>query len=173
MQTAENASFLYRLNAAVHPALVPRPGDRGDGAGLPDRARRYQPQHLGPAGYLMIRRSLLRTAILAATIAPVIPAMSAAEPSAISPKLAGLIVDYQRSAAAFEAIDPDLDPNAWDEAGMLAYRSLKALFDERPITITEFTAKFEALIKVTEDDSDLYILRTLAADIRVLAESGR
>jgi hypothetical protein len=153
MRTAENALFLYRPNAAVHPALVPRLEDRVDECGLPDRARRDRPQHLNPAGRPTICRSLLRTAILTAII---------------SPKLGGLIADCQRSAAALGALDKILDPSAWEEAGMLACRSLKAPLDERPVTVAEFTAKFDALIKVTEDDSEFYIPRTLAADIRAL-----
>jgi hypothetical protein len=94
--------------------------------------------------------------------------MSAVEPSAIPPKLGGLIVDHQRSAATLEAINQDFDPDAWNDAGMLACRGLKAPLNKRPVTAAEFAAKFEALIKSTRDDSKFYILRTLAADIRAL-----
>jgi hypothetical protein len=120
----------------------------------------------------MIRRTFFR-ALMAASAIPADIHAAHAIPAGISPKLVELIADYQRSAAAFEVIDQDADPSAWDEAGAIACGALKTLLDERPITVAEFTAKFEALIEGTEDDSELYILRTLAADIRALTEGGR
>ena len=38
--------------------------------------------------------------------------------------------------------------------------------------MTEFTAKFEALIPSTADDSEFYILRALLEDARTLAEDA-
>jgi hypothetical protein len=143
MRTAENASFLYCPSATVHPAPLSRLGGRGDGDGRLWRTQQRRPQHLGPTGCPTIRRNFFRIATPAATIAPVTPATSTAKSSVISPKLGGLIEDYQCSAA-FEALDLDLNASAREEAGMLVCRSLKTL------------------IEATGNDSDLDILDTLA-----------
>ena len=94
-------------------------------------------------------------------------------PAGISPRMAHLIAEYRRCAEDLAAIDHATDAVAWDAAGELECRALEALLDQRPGNMAEYHAKFEALIPATEDDTEFYILRVLAADARELAEAAR
>jgi hypothetical protein len=111
-------------------------------------------------------RDSFRTAILAATIAPVIPAMSATEPSAISLKLAELIAEFERRTA-----DLDGTPEstlAWYEVSNARLRTLDDLLDYRPASLGELAAKLEALKPFVREDEDLVSLDVLIDDIRAL-----
>jgi hypothetical protein len=86
-------------------------------------------------------------------------------------RLPALIAEFQRLTAALDAIDHCDDPLGWDEVATARCRALEALLDERPKSIAEFSAKFEALIEFTEEDTELVVLNVLAEDVRVLAEA--
>jgi hypothetical protein len=107
------------------------------------------------------RRSFFRS--LSAVVAP----------AGISPRMAHLIAEYRRCAEALAATDYATDPVAWDTAGDLESRALEALLDQRPANMAEYHAKFEAVIPATENDTEFYVLRVLAADARELAETAR
>jgi hypothetical protein len=94
-------------------------------------------------------------------------------PAGISPRMAHLIAEYRRCAEALAATDYATDPVVWDAAGDLESRALEALLDQRPANMAEYHAKFEALIPATENDTEFYVLRVLAADARELAEAAR
>ena len=94
-------------------------------------------------------------------------------PRAISPRMACLIAEYRRRAEALAAIDDAADPVAWDAAGEVECRALKALLDERPAHLADYHAKFCALIPATGDDTEFHILRVLADDAAWLAETAR
>ena len=96
-----------------------------------------------------------------------------AAPAGISPRMAHLIAEYRRCAETFAATDYVTDPVAWDAVGDLESRALEALLDQRPANMAEYHAKFEALIPATENDTEFYVLRVLAADARELAETAR
>jgi hypothetical protein len=98
---------------------------------------------------------------------------AAAAPAGISPRMAHLIAEYRRCAEALAATDYATDPVAWDAAGDLESRALEALLDQRPANMAEYHAKFVALIPATENDTEFYVLRVLAADARELAEAAR
>ena len=98
---------------------------------------------------------------------------SVAAPAGISPRMALLIAEYRRCAEIFAATDYATDAAAWDAAGDLECRALEALLDQRPANMAEFTAKFEAVIPATENDTEFHVLRVLAADARALAEAAR
>jgi hypothetical protein len=87
--------------------------------------------------------------------------------------MAHLIAEYRRCAEALAATDYVTDPVAWDAAGDLESRALEALLDQRPANMAEYHAKFEAVIPATENDTEFYVLRVLAADARELAEAAR
>lgn len=157
MINIENISY-YLVRPMLPSTPPPHYGDEARRAG---RTRQCHAPHLRQP-----TRRNFRSAIPAAIMVPVIPAMPAAEPSAVSPKLGGLIIGYQHSAATLEAIIQGFDPSAWDEAGVFACRGLKARLGNRPVTVAGFTAKINALIKAARDDGDLYLPRTLEADLR-------
>jgi hypothetical protein len=94
-------------------------------------------------------------------------------PAGISPRMAHLIAEYRRCAEALAATDYATDPVAWDVVGDLESRALEALLDQRPANMAEYHAKFVALIPATENDTEFYVLRVLAADARELAEAAR
>ena len=94
-------------------------------------------------------------------------------PAGISPRMAHLIAEYRRCAEALAARDYATDPVAWDAAGDLESRALEALLDQRPANMAEYHARFEAVIPATENDTEFYVLRVLAADARELAEAAR
>ena len=94
-------------------------------------------------------------------------------PAGISPRMAHLIAEYRRCAEALAATDYVTDPVAWDAAGDLESRALEALLDQRPGNMAEYHAKFVALIPATENDTEFYVLRVLAADARELTEAAR
>ncbi|KJB90613.1 hypothetical protein [Skermanella aerolata] len=89
------------------------------------------------------------------------------ELSVIFLKLGGLIMDHQRSAVPVRAVDKSVDLSVWEKAGMLTCRGLKTSLNEPPVTVAEFAARFEALIKATTHDDNLYIPCTLVADVRI------
>lgn len=82
----------------------------------------------------------------------------------ISPVLAGLIAEYRRCAETLARIDDLTDPEAWDVAGEIECRALKAVIDHRPANLDEYLAKRDVLLPATVDDSERYILRHLEAD---------
>ena len=94
-------------------------------------------------------------------------------PAGISPRMAHLIAEYRRCAEALAATDYATDPVAWDVVGDLESRALEALLDQRPANMAEYYARLEALIPATENDTEFYVLRVLAADARDLAEAAR
>lgn len=94
-------------------------------------------------------------------------------PAGISPRMAHLIAEYRRCAEALTATDYATDPVAWDVVGDLESRALEALLDQRPANIAEYQARFDALIPATENDTEFYVLRVLAADARALTEAAR
>ena len=114
-------------------------------------------------------RPFLRSLLMAAAI----PATPRAAPAGVSPRMARLIAEYRRCAEVLAAIDDAEDPIAWDAAGEAECRALKALLDQPPGTMAEYHAKFETLIPATGDDTEFHILRVLADDARVLAETTR
>jgi hypothetical protein len=97
----------------------------------------------------------------------------AAAPAGISPRMAHLIAEYRRCAETLAAIEYATDAVAWDAVGDLESRALEALLDQRPANMAEYHTKFEALIPATENDTEFYVLRVLAADARELAEAAR
>jgi hypothetical protein len=96
---------------------------------------------------------------------------TAAAPTRVSPRMAGLIAEYQRCAAALAAIDDAADPIAW-EAAEVKCRALEVLLDQRPATMAEFHAKLTVLIPATASDTEFVILRILAEDARLLTEAA-
>jgi hypothetical protein len=118
------------------------------------------------------RRSF-RTSSLEVAASPAVPNdNTAAAPARVSPRMAGLIAEYQRCAAALAAIDDDADPIAWEAAGEVECRALEALLDRRPANIAEFHAKLTVLIPATASDTEFVILRILAEDARLLTEAA-
>jgi hypothetical protein len=94
-------------------------------------------------------------------------------PAGISPRMAHLIAEYRRCAETLATTDYAMDMPAWDAAGKLECRAQEALLHQRPGNMAEYHAKFEALIPATENDTEFYVLRVLAADARELAEVAR
>jgi hypothetical protein len=120
----------------------------------------------------MIHRSVLRTANLAASIAPAIPATSTAETSAISPKLASLIAEFERSTAELDGT-PEITL-VWDQVSNSRLRALNELLDYRPASLGELADKLEALKPFIREDEDLVSVDVLIDDVRALiGEAGR
>jgi hypothetical protein len=119
----------------------------------------------------MTRRDFFSHLISTATGSPT-PRAARADHS-ISPRMAQLIAEFRHREADLSAIDDAVNPIAWDAAADLEIQALKALLAESPRNIAEFTAKLETLLRATENDTELHILRVLAADVRTLVEAGR
>jgi hypothetical protein len=121
----------------------------------------------------MIRRRSFLAAMLGVASLPLIPSIGHAAPDGVSPRMAGLIADFQRLTAAMNAIDADTNHSAWSAAAEARSPVLSALVFEQPRNMAEFAAKLEALIEFTEEDSELFVLRVLVDDARALAEVVR
>jgi hypothetical protein len=119
----------------------------------------------------MTRRDFFGHVLSTATGSP-IPRAARADHS-VSPRMAQLIAEFRHREADLSAIDDAVDPVAWDAAADLEIQALKALIAESPRNITEFVEKLETLLRATENDTELHILRALVADARALVEVGR
>src|SRR5690349_17555227 len=117
----------------------------------------------------MTRRNFLSYLISTGTGSPLPPA----DRTGISPRMAGHIENFQRSEAILAALSDEEPPAAWDAAGAAELAALKALLDEPPANLAEFSVKFEALVEATETDTEFHILRVLTSDVRRLMEAGR
>ncbi|GEO42813.1 hypothetical protein SAE02_69610 [Skermanella aerolata] len=88
----------------------------------------------------------------------------------LSPRMAGLIADFQHLNTALEEIDHSVDADAWDRAAVARGLALDDLVFEQPTTLTDFAAKMTALVEImAEQDSELFIFHRLAEDAIKLA----
>lgn len=86
-------------------------------------------------------------------------------------RMPALIAAFERLTAELDAVDYWDDPMQWEAIADRRCRALEALLDEKPRSIGAFSAKFEALLEFTEEDTELTVLRILAEDVRALAEA--
>ena len=137
-----------------------RTEDRG--TGQPGRPRRIR-----SAGCPTIRRGFLPAALPSASILPVSPAMSATKPSAVSPRLAELIAEFEHRTADLDGTPEDT--LAWDRVADARMRALDDLLDHRPANLGEVAVKLEALRPFIPEDEGLVSVDTIIDDIRALA----
>lgn len=91
----------------------------------------------------------------------------------ISPRMAGLIADFQRLSGELDAAEHSDDLYAWDRAAETRGIALDDLVFERPVTLADFAAKMRALAKfMAEEDTELFVFRRLAEDAALLTEGA-
>ena len=112
-------------------------------------------------------RGSLPTAPPSASILPVSPAMSATKPSAVSPRLAELIAEFEHRTADLDGTPEDT--LAWDRVADARMRALDDLLDHRPANLGEVAVKLEALRPFIPEDEGLVSVDTIIDDIRALA----
>jgi hypothetical protein len=131
------------------------------------------------AGWAPSRRGFLGSLLVASaattavgTAAALVAQSSPTTHPGVSPRMAGLIAEFQRLDEALDAAEHSNAPNAWDVAAEARGHALDSLVFERPATITDFAAKLTALSRfMTEEDTEVFAFSRLADDAVTLAEA--
>ena len=113
----------------------------------------------------MFSHSIASTRQLAVQLSP--PAFAG-----VSPRMAGLIADFQRLSEELDAVEHSDDFFAWDRAAETRGIALDDLVFERPVTLADFAAKMRALAMfMAEEDTELFVFMRLAEDAALLIKS--
>ena len=91
----------------------------------------------------------------------------------VSPRMAGLIADFQRLSGELDTAKHSDALHAWDRAAETRGIALDDLVFERPVTLADFAAKMRALTTfMVNEDAELFVLMRLAEDATLLTESA-
>ena len=91
----------------------------------------------------------------------------------VSPRMAGLIADFQRLSGELDAAEHSDDLFAWDRAAETRGIALDDLVFERPVTLADFAAKMRALATfMVNEDAELFVFMRLAEDAALLTRSA-
>jgi hypothetical protein len=132
------------------------------------------------AGWAPTRRSVISTlltvsaaatAVTAGASIAALPALAEQEASStdVSPRMASLVAEFERTAVALDEMDPNSDPAAWQAAVVTRATALSALVLERPATLEEFVSKFEVVVAFLDAEREVDFLTLLVDDAAILA----
>jgi hypothetical protein len=122
-----------------------------------------------------VRRTVLYSVLIAAAFssavatAVMIPAVGAlAEGTAASPRMAELVEMYRAVSTNIDALDPRTDAAAWTAAEQAWEVAEANLMNERPRTVCDFAAKFDALLDIESSEGEFVRLKRLSEDAHAM-----
>ena len=129
------------------------------------------------SGWLPSRRGFLSSLLVAGAAttavatgaAIVLPAAAADDAPAMSPRMSELVAAYKQAIERIDNYPPKTNPEAYASAEDDFLAAQAALINEPPASITDFSAKFDALMEVEEADGEFAAVKRLSDDARALA----
>jgi hypothetical protein len=135
------------------------------------------------AGWAPSRSNILYAALISAAAATAVTTASAiatgstmitttaAETQTVSPRMAALIADYKAALEQVDELAPDAstDADAWQALEDRFVAAQAALIAERPSSIADYAAKYDALVEIEAAEGQHDVFKALSADAHALA----